>query len=71
VIVCQCKGVTEAAIRKAVREGAASIEEVGLACKAGTDCGGCRPTIQLIMIQEQYSFGPASPLVAEPALAAT
>jgi NAD(P)H-nitrite reductase large subunit len=28
-----------------MREGASSVAEVGAACRAGTGCGGCRPTI--------------------------
>jgi NAD(P)H-nitrite reductase large subunit len=28
-----------------MRQGASSVAEVGAACRAGTGCGGCRPTI--------------------------
>lgn len=49
MIVCQCKGVTDADIRKAIREGAVTVEQVGLACRAGTDCGGCKPTIEYLL----------------------
>ena len=28
-----------------MRQGAGSVAEVGAACRAGTGCGGCRPTI--------------------------
>jgi bacterioferritin-associated ferredoxin len=58
MIVCQCKGITEAAVRRAVREGATSVEEVGWACKAGTDCGGCHPTIVQIICAERRAIQP-------------
>lgn len=52
MIVCQCKGVTDADIRRAIREGAVTVEQVGLSCRAGTDCGGCKPTIQCLLQAE-------------------
>ncbi len=52
MIVCQCKGTTDAAVRKAVREGATTIAEVGAACSAGTECEGCHETIAKIIAQE-------------------
>jgi bacterioferritin-associated ferredoxin len=55
MIVCQCKGVSDAAVRRAVREGASTVEEVGWACKAGTDCGGCHPTIVQIICAERLT----------------
>jgi len=32
-------------VRRAVREGALTVSEVGRACGAGTCCQGCSPTI--------------------------
>jgi len=52
MIVCQCKGISDEVIRGAIREGATTVYKVGVACSAGTDCGGCRPIIeQLIQIE--------------------
>ena len=53
MIVCQCKGVTDAEIRKAIRQGAATVEQIGVACRAGTDCGGCKPTIEYFLQLER------------------
>ena len=53
MIVCQCKGTTDAAIRKAVREGATTIGEVGAACMAGIECEGCLETIARIISEER------------------
>jgi bacterioferritin-associated ferredoxin len=52
MIVCLCKGVSCGAIRKAIAEGARTVEEVGLSCGAGTDCGGCRGTVADIVEEE-------------------
>ena len=49
MIVCQCKGVTERQIRRAVRDGATGRDEVILACFAGSSCGGCVPMIDSII----------------------
>lgn len=53
MIVCQCKGTTEATVRKAIRAGASSVAEIGCACLAGTDCGGCHETLVKILSSER------------------
>ncbi len=49
MIVCLCRGVRCSEVRRAVRAGARSVEAVGEACGAGTDCGGCRGVIDDIL----------------------
>lgn len=41
MIVCLCAGVNDRSLRKAMREGARSIRELGEATGAGTHCGSC------------------------------
>lgn len=41
MIVCLCKNVSNRVIEDSIEDGATTIEEVGRACGAGTDCGGC------------------------------
>jgi bacterioferritin-associated ferredoxin len=53
MIVCQCKGVTDRTIRKAVRDGASSRNDVFRACTAGEICGGCEPAIKKIIESER------------------
>ncbi|MCH7643683.1 MAG: (2Fe-2S)-binding protein [Myxococcales bacterium] len=53
MIVCQCTGVTDRAIRKAVRDGASNRNDVVRACTAGKTCGGCVPAIDEIIEAEQ------------------
>ena len=49
-LVCVCHGVGEAAISSAVCAGALTLDAIGAATQAGTNCGSCRPTIaQLVM----------------------
>ena len=49
-LVCECFGITDKAIEKAVKEkGLTTIEEVGLETKAGTGCETCHEKIQLII----------------------
>ena len=52
MIVCQCKGVTERQIRRAVRDGATGRDDVIVACLAGSSCGGCVPMIDSIIETE-------------------
>ncbi len=49
MIVCVCHGVPCSKIRLVVREGAETIDAVGAACRAGTDCGSCREMIEEII----------------------
>lgn len=46
MIVCSCLGVVDGAVIRAIEGGARSVEAVGKACGAGTDCGGCEATIE-------------------------
>lgn len=52
MVVCHCHGVTERAIRKAVRSGACSRGAVTRHCSAGGCCGGCAPLIDEIISRE-------------------
>jgi bacterioferritin-associated ferredoxin len=45
VILCICRAVSDRTVRRAIAAGAATIEEVGRACRAGTDCGACQTAI--------------------------
>ena len=52
MLVCQCNGVSDRAIRRAVRKGAATTEDIGFACGAGACCGGCVPLIEKLIAYE-------------------
>ena len=52
VIVCHCRVVTDRVIRKAVRNGARTRNEVVSACAANMSCGGCAPAIDEIIEAE-------------------
>ena len=53
MIICQCNGISDRAIRKAVRDGASNRNDVLRACTAGMACGGCVPAIEEIIDAEQ------------------
>jgi bacterioferritin-associated ferredoxin len=53
MIICQCNGVSDRTIRKAVRNGAGNRSDVVRACTAGKDCGGCAPAIDEIIKAER------------------
>jgi len=63
MIVCHCHGVSDRAIRAAVREGAATRDEVARACSAGVCCGGCHPAIQAI-IESELARAPLAALAS-------
>ena len=65
MLVCHCNAVCDRVVRKCIRDGAQTTEEVGEACRAGTTCGGCRPSIEAILCSERgeevstlYALGP-------------
>ena len=61
MLVCHCRRVCDRTIRECIRDGAASIEEVGRACGAGTGCGGCQPTIASLLSKADASAGEPLP----------
>jgi bacterioferritin-associated ferredoxin len=68
MIVCHCHGVSERAIRKAVRSGACTHGEVARTCKAGVSCGGCAPAVREILESERRDTAARSlPSLSEPA----
>jgi bacterioferritin-associated ferredoxin len=52
MIVCLCGAVSDSTIREAIHGGASTVEGVGDACMAGTECGKCRTTIELMLLTE-------------------
>jgi bacterioferritin-associated ferredoxin len=50
--VCLCKAVTEHQIRLAVRNGARTLPEITMRCRAGSGCGGCEPELARILEDE-------------------
>jgi bacterioferritin-associated ferredoxin len=46
MIVCLCHGVRDRDLDAAISSGAATVEEVGRACGAGTGCGTCIPDVE-------------------------
>jgi nitrite reductase (NADH) large subunit len=48
-IVCQCKEVSVAAVKTSLRTGAATVDEIGRSCGAGTGCGACLPLLSQIL----------------------
>jgi assimilatory nitrate reductase catalytic subunit len=64
-LVCACFGVRRGAIEDAVAEGCASVEAVGAALRAGTNCGSCRPEISGII--EALKKETSRPALAEAA----
>jgi bacterioferritin-associated ferredoxin len=63
MIVCHCKAVSDRRVRQAAREGARTCVEVSDACGAGSDCGGCHPTIEQILREEHPNESPSLRLV--------
>jgi nitrite reductase (NADH) large subunit len=60
MIICQCNGISDRAIRKAVRDGASNRNDVVRACTAGMACGGCVPAIEEIIDAEQEQVARSS-----------
>jgi assimilatory nitrate reductase catalytic subunit len=48
-VVCACHGVGADVIAATIAAGAGSVEAVGAACKAGTNCGSCIPEIRKML----------------------
>ena len=68
MIVCHCKGVTDREIRRCVRAGAATIDDVSEACRAATGCGGCESLVGKIVQSELDAQRPRLPVLHAAAL---
>jgi assimilatory nitrate reductase catalytic subunit len=52
-LICACFGVGFNVIRSAIQSGkAASVEDIGKALRAGTNCGSCLPELKKIVSSE-------------------
>ena len=49
MLVCHCKVVYEREVRAVIEAGARDEFDVAAACGAGSDCGGCIPTVQQLL----------------------
>lgn len=67
MIVCLCRRVTDRAIREAVADGAASVDEVAARCGAGTGCGGCREFVAHMVAERRPCDAPPVALDARAA----
>ena len=71
MLVCHCSGVSDRAIRKAVRKGAGTASEVAMRTGAATCCGGCIDTVREIIRAEAdsgHDKSAASDLIALPVI---
>ena len=50
-MVCLCHGVNERRVRREIEHGASTIEEVAARCRAGSECFGCHPTIDDLLVE--------------------
>lgn len=53
--VCSCRGTTDRDVDRAIAGGAATVEEIGVACGAGQVCGGCWPTLERLLDEFEAS----------------
>jgi nitrite reductase (NADH) large subunit len=47
--ICGCNGVSKAAVRKAIVDGAISLDAVRSTCKASASCGSCTGTVEQLL----------------------
>ena len=55
-IVCHCNAVRERTIEKAIRRGAATLEDIQHECGAAARCGGCEPVVRAMLQQRHDEF---------------
>ena len=71
MIICQCTGASERAIRRAVHRGALTVADVTDACSAGAGCGSCRSAVARIIRAERKSVTVSASAGANASLLAT
>ena len=66
-IACSCHGLRDGDVVDAIHDGAGTVEDVIAACHAGGNCGGCVPTIELLLRAEgalEAALGPIGSVTA-------
>ncbi|MEZ5322001.1 MAG: (2Fe-2S)-binding protein [Microthrixaceae bacterium] len=58
MIVCHCHRLNDRDIAAAVSDGANDLDDLGRACRAGTDCGGCLDRLEAIMAEVAVTLLP-------------
>lgn len=56
MIVCHCRATSDREIRRAVQNGAVTLQEVARACGAGSGCGGCTEAVHEVIASELGAF---------------
>lgn len=52
--VCVCRGITDRDIRKAMMDGATSVDDIEQRLGAGTGCGGCRDYTRRLLEDSRF-----------------
>lgn len=52
-IICSCFNVGEQKIKKCLKDGAKTTDDIGKMCEAGTNCGSCLPEMQKLIESSQ------------------
>lgn len=68
-MVCLCHGISERKLAKVIDHGATTVDDVGRACRAGTDCGGCRRTIEQALAERHAAAAPLAAPARRPSFA--
>ena len=55
MLVCHCNGISDRAIKRAIRKGAGTVADLRAACGAGSCCGSCAPVIRGLIRVEAAS----------------
>jgi bacterioferritin-associated ferredoxin len=52
--------VNDTTVRAVIAAGAATIEDIGARCGAGTDCGGCHETLERLLAEAAVALASAT-----------
>ncbi len=62
MLICECYGVSEHQVRRAIQNGAQSLQQVRKACRAGSGCGGCTLKLKALLRESRDEDTQASGL---------
>jgi bacterioferritin-associated ferredoxin len=58
MIVCQCRRITDRDVRAALERGAEDLDDLARDCGAGTDCRGCRASLEALLAERRFAAPP-------------
>ena len=57
MVICHCLVISDRAINELAADPSTTVDDIVASCGAGGQCGGCRPSIELVLRRARSEAG--------------